>query len=797
MGLFAPQHDHTHEVGVKKISYLLVLLTLCFTPLAFGTVEPWSITLMEVLLFCAVICYFFPFGQTESDCFKVPGIWPLGLFLGWMVLQLIPFPESFIHLVSPGSWNMYDPVLSLSKQTHWIPLTVDRKATTLEVIRIASYCFLYILTIQQLSNGERLQKTVKWIGLLAIFIAGFAIVLKFTSPDKMYWLREIPVNGKPFGPWINRSQYSGFMTMIGPMVLALYFSFRPSIRYKEGFYQRLTSFFTMPGSNQHLIYGGGALLIFATVLLSLSRGGVMTLCVSLLLFFALLAKRKRQLSMLPILLVTVCCSGVVLWFGWQPLVERFGKIIGDSGELNIQRLVIWQDSLRMLLDFPITGSGFGTFGAIYPLYKTTVGNLAVDHAHNDFIELLTNGGPVAFILAGWFILAVLGNSWKIYRKRKDNFSIFLTTGCLTGVLAALIYGLTDFNFHNGADGLYFFFLCGLLVSVANTRLHYRTKPTCLDYGSDSAFPALIICVGALVFLCMALVVQGGGMLAQSRYAKVETVYLNKFLKQEKLESVAKATLFAQKVDPLESRYPAKLGDIERYRNNPKKSLDYYRQAAEKEPVNSFYLQQIGQLLSATDKPLAGRFMQESHARALNKDAYVLSWVEWLLWNNERQKAIQALKKGIQRNTSLAVVSHPLLAGYSFTREEVEVVLPASTDIWVQYGLFLEGQGDTKEAEYFLDRSLGFLEQTLTMNPNVLHGLYFFYRKQGLKEKSVEVLRQGKERYPGHAFFHIQLGDSYMEKGIFYRARDEYEQALLLKPDNENILRRIGKLPSSP
>ena len=144
--------------------------------------------------------------------------------------------------------------------------------------------------------------------------------------------------------------------------------------------------------------------------------------------------------------------------------ERFKELYPIEGGISEFRPIIWKDSMQLLKDFLFAGSGFGSYVSIYPLYKTLTVKLVVDHAHNDYIELLSNGGVIAFLLSIWFVEAVVIKSFRVSRKRHELLSLYLFIGSLAGILSILVHSLTDFNLYIGANGLYFFFLLGLVVS---------------------------------------------------------------------------------------------------------------------------------------------------------------------------------------------------------------------------------------------------------------------------------------------------------------------------------------------
>ncbi|HEB69047.1 MAG TPA: lipid A core--O-antigen ligase [Desulfobulbus sp.] len=774
----------------KNIPFLFFLLTLFFAPLAFGTVETWSIATVELLVGSTALLYFFRIRKEKAALFKTPGLLPLALLIGWICFQLIPLPPALVRILAPATFQVYAPILSIGDSGHWIPLTVMQKATSLELLRVSCYGLFYILTVQLLSHGGRLQKTVRWVVWLAIAIAFLAIVQKFTSPDKIYWFRPTPPNAGTVGPWVYHNHYAGFMEMLCPLALALFFYYRPTVNYSETLRARVAALFTDASSNRHFFLGFGVVLIMSSVLVSLSRGGVISMSLSLLLFLFLLSRKKTKTGLLFVLLF--CCILLALsWFGWQPLLSKFSRAITETGGIKDARFMIWKDAGGIIRDFLFTGSGFGTFVDIYPQYRTIPGNLVAVHAHNDYIELLTDGGLIGFILAGWFVLAVIAEGWKKITIRRDRYAILVGIGALTGIVSILLHSVTDFNMHNGANGLYFFFLCGVLVSAGNTRLHFRTRPTLLKPAGRRRkylFP-----VAGLLLFFMVLLVHGGGFLAASSYSNVSSIYLNQHLADAKLQQVRRALVRSKTYDPLEGFYPATLGTVELYLQHRDKALLQYAKAARLDPMNGVYLQNLGLFTADRSPEQSKALLAAAYERALHKERLILTWAGWLLQAGERQEAVEVLKNGLQRYHRLLVSYLPILVAYSFSREEIANILPESTSSWIRLGKFMEKRGKLIESEYYRSHALKYLDQEKIIRPWYFGQLYSFYRRQKQDDKALAVLRQAIERLPDYAPFHVYLGNYYKKEGIDYRAREEYEQALLLEPGNEKIRKKLKQL----
>lgn len=778
---------------MKNLPFVLFLATLVFAPLAFGTTEEWSMTTVQLLIAWTVFFLCLQV-RTPEKLLRAPGLLPLILLVGYIGLQLVPLPPALVKLLSPAAYQAYQPLFEVSGTAGWIPLSVYPRETLNELLRLAAYGFFYVLTIQILSNGDRLKRTVSVCCWLAIGIAVLAILQKYSSPKEIYWFRQV-ADGYPVGPWVNRSQFCGYIEMMAPLTLALALFYRPALSTEESLRQRIVAFFSRSGGNLYLVLGFGVLVVVCSAFVSLSRGGIIAVTVALLCFFTLLAWQNTRYSSV----FFICAAGALIlsvtWFGWDPIFRRFEQIVNASGEISIDRFPIWEDVLPLIRDFWLTGSGFGTFIAVFPQYKSLPGQAIFDHAHNDYLELLSDGGVIGFILAAWFVVAVLRAGWKAIGRRRDRYARLVGIGALSGIVGMLIHGISDFNMHNGADGLYFFFFCGLLVSAGNTRFFYQMEATLLKRSTWLSREVFLFSGG--VFLCAILLGQGGAMLARWKYAGVSQIYLSRQLSENVLAKVSAALRDAARLDPFEPIYPSLQGDVQRYLRQPEKALEFYIQAGRKDPLNGAYLQQIGMMLPRERLELAARLLEQGAETTLHKDDLLLARVEWLLDSGQREKAIAAVRRGLENTPGMVKEVIPLLQGFTLSREELEAALPQSVDVRLQAGAFLEKLGSPEEGAYLLEGALDFLDREEIVKPAWFSQIYSFHLKRKDEDKAIAVIRLGLEKVPDYPRFHEWLGDHYAREAITYRALEEYRQALLLEPGNISLRRKIDKLSDAP
>ncbi|NIN01352.1 MAG: hypothetical protein GTO24_25650, partial [candidate division Zixibacteria bacterium] len=113
-------------------------------------------------------------------------------------------------------------------------------------------------------------------------------------------------------------------------------------------------------------------LMVSGLFLSLSRGGIFAFTGSMIFLVAVFSASSGWRWMVGLGLVIGLFGALFLfWLGFAPFqieIKTLENLIQDS---NVQsRIHVWKDTGRVLLDFPIFGTGLGTFAHIYPKYKT-------------------------------------------------------------------------------------------------------------------------------------------------------------------------------------------------------------------------------------------------------------------------------------------------------------------------------------------------------------------------------------------------------------------------------------------
>jgi O-antigen ligase len=391
-----------------KLVRVGICCLLAFAVLSFGAVEEWSQAVLEVgasllLVFWAIRLYY-----RKVDHFAISQeMLPLAAFALVAVMQVT------FHL------------------------TASRYFTRIELQLLFTYLIVVFLMPQAYSRTRHWRGYFWFLMSLGFSVSVFAILQYLTSNGKLYWVRTIREGIAPYGPYVNRNHFAGFAELIIPVALVPLVLGK--VRRERLF---LVALF--------------ALVPIVALLLSASRGGIVSFVVQMvILVFLLLIRRIRGRYVLVGGLVVLCAAMAVSWIGVQQVLQRFSEI--QSMELtSSKRASMRQDTWRLFLDHPLLGTGLGTLEMVFPPYDSLYDGKVVDHAHNDYLEALAETGVVGGLCCAWFLGVVFTHSLKGLVGLGSSFGSVVNLSGLIACSGMLVHSLVDFNLHIPANALLFF-----------------------------------------------------------------------------------------------------------------------------------------------------------------------------------------------------------------------------------------------------------------------------------------------------------------------------------------------------
>lgn len=480
-----------------------IIFLLIFTPLAIGTTQPWSIAIMEIAAFIVFGAWLLKVvsrargagcreqgaerraqgagrrGQSAER--ERAGKLRKSVLLVFLIalifiiiFQIIPLPDRVLALISPSAFQTYKTFANDATDAWWT-ISICPDVTTQELFKLLSYAAVFFVVISHYRTKEQVSGLARTIIYMGCFLAVFAVFQKITWNGRLFWfypLREGLTSsmGSIWGPYINHNHFAGYMEMAIPLAIGflLYEISRMGNLFHIPLSRRIARFLDSGDIVAMALLSLAVVTMSAALFMSLSRGGIIGFTVSMF-FFLLITRTRRSLRKKTgiIALLGIVIFFVVVMASWDRMEDRF-KEIGE--EQKIKRPEVWADTVNIVKDFPISGTGLGTFGGIYPRYQTRNSRLLFKHAHNDYIEILTDTGIIGFIIiigmASLFFYSVI----KAWRRRHNNFVKCMAAGGLTSCVAIAVHSFTDFNLRIPANAMLLTVIAGITyATVFNVR----------------------------------------------------------------------------------------------------------------------------------------------------------------------------------------------------------------------------------------------------------------------------------------------------------------------------------------
>jgi hypothetical protein len=258
--------------------------------------------------------------------------------------------------------------------------TAHRGATLAEVLLWSALAVLFAVCRSWFADPAARARFLGLALAFACLLAALSLLQFFTSGGRIYWW--IPTEADAvLGPFRNRNHYASWMLLFFPLAM-------------------------MRALRREAIPALAAALFAATIIAGGSRAGIALLAAELA---AVLMLRRPEAA--PA-------------FGLAPWRE-----FGNRDDLYLS-------TLEMIRQRPFTGHGLGAYETVYPAFARFDNGLAVDHAHNDWLEWAAEVGilPTALLagVAAWSLRAALRNPWAL------------------GVPAVFAHALVDYPLHKPA-----------------------------------------------------------------------------------------------------------------------------------------------------------------------------------------------------------------------------------------------------------------------------------------------------------------------------------------------------------
>ncbi len=457
----------------RKLFYALLALLL-WLPLPFASNQVWAEAIFEISVTLIASLWVLGWKQKRLEQGAVfaaakPLLWLLAIWCAYLAFMLFPIPLSLHLLLSPESAAQY----RLAGVDGWSPLSVDPYSGFLYWLKSVANGLLFVLVLLLVNSKQRLVVLAFTLVLSGLFQAFYGSMMTLSGMEYGFFLKKEAYVGFATGTFVNRNHLAGYLEMTLAVGIGLLLASWTSNEKIRTWRQRVRSLVTLLLSTKLLLRLMLAIMVIALVLTRSRMGNTAFFAsmmiaglLSLIIFRAqtgsvreMFAKRETRSTVILLTSLMVIDLFIVgTWFGVEKVVARIEQ---SSVSHDADRIEVSRSTLNLLKDYPIVGSGGGSFHAAYSRYRPETVVSYYDHAHEDYLEFAAETGLVGLGLLGMTVLMSLWAALTALYRRRDPLMRGMAFASVMGTIALLIHSTVDFNLQIPSNAAMFMVILAL------------------------------------------------------------------------------------------------------------------------------------------------------------------------------------------------------------------------------------------------------------------------------------------------------------------------------------------------
>jgi O-antigen ligase len=358
-----------------------------WTTFAFGGVYPATLVIPAVLCILLLLAYR-PWTSHQDEGTGLMELAFAAVIVA-AIFQMVPLPGAILDVLSPHDRAVWT-ALSLEVPTA-LPLSIDLAAGTWAVGVAAGTLIVFLAARRVFAKGG-VRLVVRGIAAIGVVMTAVALAQDATGRGLMYW-RWAPIGegAPPFGPFVNRNHFATWTILAIPLSIgyqAAHLAAHHHVAAEHvGWRRRVTAML----DGRTIWLSAATLIMLVGLAASLSRSGWLGLAVALLCAVALQRRTRsthllvtRTAGIVAILALTI----IALRVDPSALAGRFTT----AGVSAADRVRIWRETIPIVRDFWLTGTGAGTYETAMLVYQRTGREWRFNQAHNHYLQFAAEGG---------------------------------------------------------------------------------------------------------------------------------------------------------------------------------------------------------------------------------------------------------------------------------------------------------------------------------------------------------------------------------------------------------------------
>ncbi|MDZ4255630.1 MAG: O-antigen ligase family protein [Sulfuritalea sp.] len=439
---------------------------VAWAPLPLGSNRAWAWAILVVgscLLAIGWLVGYLLGRYAITDAFR-RARWALAggaLWTLYIGLQFVALPAEWIQTLSPHAYEAHAAAAGVVGHpiAATLTLSVDPHATRDFWFKTLAYGCMFCLTLLVVDSRQRLELLLKTLIISGTLQALYGSIMVLSGLEYGFFIKKFSYLGYATGTFVNRNHLAGYLNLCLAVGIGLMIS-KLGGEAIHTWRQRIRSIARLLLGDKTRLRIYLIVMVIALVLTRSRMGNTAffasTLIVgSLGLLLMRNAPRSTMLFLASLIALDILIVGT--WFGVDQVAKRIQQTQVTANADNLlpteDRDEVGQQALNYAKDYLLTGSGGGTFYVTFPAYSNRGIVGFFDHAHNDYMQLLTETGVIGLALCVFIVTLAAVQALLALRRRNDSLMRGTAFGVALAICWLAIHSTVDFNMQIPANAL--------------------------------------------------------------------------------------------------------------------------------------------------------------------------------------------------------------------------------------------------------------------------------------------------------------------------------------------------------
>lgn len=501
----------------------ILIATILLSPIALGSVALWARSLLlSIGLLLLNLWLLRSIFEGRIHILNNPAWLFMALFFVLAFVQILPLSFPSLRLLSPAAWRTYSEALGGDFSSDGVgTLSLSPYYTFGEMTRLAALGLFFFILVNSVRKRWQVQGLVLALVAVSTFEALYGFAEQFSGHKHIFWLARQHHLDAVCGTFHNKNHFAGLLEMTIPLTLGLLVAVdRQRARVASARASVI---------GKQITLALATIIMIVAVFFSLSRAGIVCAVASIGAFLLIAATHARFRGyVLAVLGIGATVATLVAAIGTDYVISAVADAASGQSASLVDRLVLAGAALALFLDYPVFGTGLGTFGTVFGAYQPPhFADAWVNFLHNDWLQIFCETGLVGgtLVVAGTFL--VIFTLVRSIRKQTDPFLRWTAMGALLGSASMLLHSFADYNLSRiTSNGVIFAAVMGIGIAAANMKEEPEDcVRDCWRFRLDPLPLRIAVIVIALVvsiLACPALIKSAVADISFNKYLALET-----------------------------------------------------------------------------------------------------------------------------------------------------------------------------------------------------------------------------------------------------------------------------------